>query len=489
MPPPFLQTTTGATCYLNALIQCLYHNVVIRNAILNIHTKDMTPTTKSTLHELSFTDRSARVIDAIQMTFTHMQYSNEAVYNLDILTDLLGLNTGEQQDLHELSNLLIAKIDSQQASELGKKDSSLLSISKLMNGQQQFSVTCQKCHHVSSRQETFCELDLAVEGQKSISDSLEQYFQEELLDGDNKYECSNCASRQEATRKTEIVTSPSVLSVQLRRNVYDMKTFQKIKLKTSIQYPPKLTIMNDTYKLTAVVYHRGASAYGGHYITEVLNWEDDQWWLCDDSTVVYSPHGPCKPQKKEKATSAAAAAAAVVLPPASQEVEVEDLTQEESPAAKEEAKEEQEEQDMREEQMRKDSEKASVDRRSQGRGRRRREVAGDSLQLLAAVEDTAPATQQPEEEEDKDESSGAAASTRSPKKQGTKKYDADCVFHGKAIEEYEHSHKLNRNKDAYMLLYVKEELCVSAPRSASATSTADGGEGRGRATPHQEPQK
>jgi hypothetical protein len=451
--------------------------VFIRNAILNIRTLEVAPTSKSTLGELSFTDRSSRVIEALHMTFAHMKHSNTAVYNVDILTDLLGLDTGEQQDLHELSNLLIAKLDSPQSAQLGKKDPSLPSISQLMNGRQEFSVTCRKCNHVSSRQETFCELDLAVEGQKSISESLEHYFQEELLDGDNKYECSTCNSRQEAIRKTEIVATPPVLFVQLRRNVYDMKTFQKIKLKSSIQYPSMLTLLNDTYQLTAVVFHRGASAYGGHYITEVLNWEDDKWWLCDDSTVLFSPNGPCKLQKdKVTATS----------PSSTQEeeekedgVEVADLTQDDSSDERERCTTiEEEEVDV----------KAKTNSRTgKGGSRGRGKAARDSLRSLDAVNTPGSSEKKSTRKrttkvaadskdtpavvidinKEKDSIQGSSKKKQKQKQKQENKEEGDSALQGKAIQDYEMSNKLNRSKDAYMLVYVKQDIL---PTTSSPTA-------------------
>jgi hypothetical protein len=362
----------------------------------------MSPVSKQELSELSYHERSTRVIDALQMTFAHLHSSNQSVHNLDIVTDLLGLDIGEQQDLHELSNLLIAKIDSQQTSELGKRLTNLSSVSQLMNGVQKFSVTCQKCHHVSSRKETFCELDLAVEGHKSICDSLAHYFQEEVLDGDNKYECSNCNARQDAIRRTEIVAAPPVLFVHLRRNIYDMKTFQKIKLKSSIQLPSKLSILNSSYKLTAVVYHRGASAYGGHYIAEVLNWEDKKWWLCDDSIVLHSP-GPCLPDN-----------------------EVSDLTQNIA------------------------SEDNSVDLKLDNKLKRHGRAASDSLQSLYESDPIAPSASPGSQKETPDgnvDERGVSSS-----------YDDDSLLNGDDIKEYERAHKLNRSKDVYMLLYVREEL-------------------------------
>jgi uncharacterized UBP type Zn finger protein len=70
----------------------------------------------------------------------------------------------------------------------------------------------------------------------SIEESLSSYFGEEYMDGDNCYECSGCRQRSNAIRKTDIKEYPIILSLQLRRNVYDKNTYQKIKLKVYKYY-------------------------------------------------------------------------------------------------------------------------------------------------------------------------------------------------------------------------------------------------------------
>lgn len=54
------------------------------------------------------------------------------------------------------------------------------------------------------------------------------------MDGENAYECSYCGVRRPAIRKTELSEPPTVLSLQLLRNIYDRVTYQKVKLKVSI---------------------------------------------------------------------------------------------------------------------------------------------------------------------------------------------------------------------------------------------------------------
>lgn len=51
------------------------------------------------------------------------------------------------------------------------------------------------------------------------------------MSGDNAYDCGVCNRRTDAIRRTEMMEPPTILSLQLLRNVYDRQTFQKVKLK------------------------------------------------------------------------------------------------------------------------------------------------------------------------------------------------------------------------------------------------------------------
>lgn len=63
-----------------------------------------------------------------------------------------------------------------------------------------------------------------------VADLVSANFKPEVFDGDNKYECSVCASKQTATKDTVISHLPNYVILTLNRFQYDIKTFKKIKL-------------------------------------------------------------------------------------------------------------------------------------------------------------------------------------------------------------------------------------------------------------------
>lgn len=100
----------------------------------------------------------------------------------------------------------------------------------------------------------------------------------EHLDGDNKYSCSHCKAKHDATRQVVLKKVPDILSIGLLRFVFDVKTLSKKKVTTSLQftetidlseYLPGLPKDDCVYDLMALLLHRGSSAYHGHYVAQI----------------------------------------------------------------------------------------------------------------------------------------------------------------------------------------------------------------------------
>ena len=189
------------------------------------------------------------------------------------------MDLAEQQDPQEFNKLFVDKIDEINQSKIGIKSH--------IQGQLMYKTLCLNCKNESIRRESFLELGLSIENCSTLNECILNYFVEEYmnLEDNNGYDCSHCESKQNAVRRVEIDTSPSVLFLQLLRYVYDKETFEKRKLMKSISFPGTISLNDEEYDLVAVLYHKGLSAYGGHYICEVLNWETQSWWLCDDDLI------------------------------------------------------------------------------------------------------------------------------------------------------------------------------------------------------------
>lgn len=68
--------------------------------------------------------------------------------------------------------------------------------------------------------EDFYELELNIKGLNNLEESLNDYFSEEALDGENQYFCESCQKRVDATRCIKLRSLPPVVNFQLKRYVF-----------------------------------------------------------------------------------------------------------------------------------------------------------------------------------------------------------------------------------------------------------------------------
>ena len=272
-------------------------------------------------------DRMSTVILLFQELLAQMRQGSQNTCSALEWTTALGLDHGEQQDPNEFSRLLFARMSESfqalastpaQRSEDGQNNLATL-LSDLFQGTILYETKCSKCLKTSSRREDFEDINLPIEQPPPVKRSLlstfwqpkkkadtdvqycfERYSQEELMEGDNKYFCSVCNEKQDATRRTVFEKLPPCLNIQLCRYVYDRTKGEKKKLATKVLLPTELrvesvdndSIQQNKYVLCAVMRHKGVSAYSGHYVAEAMDWTSGQWFEFNDETLTYLEHGP-----------------------------------------------------------------------------------------------------------------------------------------------------------------------------------------------------
>ena len=134
------------------------------------------------------------------------------------LIQSLGLQANEQQDAQEFSKLFISVLgDALTNQNLFTKNI----IESQFGGKYKYQTKCHTCGSISERLSKFYELDLNIKGHLKLTKCLDEFFKEEILEGDNLYHCATCQSKQKATRKIVLETLPPVLNLQLLRFVFD----------------------------------------------------------------------------------------------------------------------------------------------------------------------------------------------------------------------------------------------------------------------------
>nr|OQO32648.1 hypothetical protein B0A51_00026 [Rachicladosporium sp. CCFEE 5018] len=140
------------------------------------------------------------------------------------------------------------------------------------------------------------QLDIGASHVNNIVDALKGLTRTENLTGDFGGR-SNSAKKQ-----VFIDTLPPVLILHLKRFQYESNLTGTVKIWKKVGYPLELEIPKEVfppskrggfavkgglpkYRLTAVVYHHGKSAAGGHYTVDVLRQDSREWVRMDDTVI------------------------------------------------------------------------------------------------------------------------------------------------------------------------------------------------------------
>lgn len=284
----------GATCYLNSLLQALFHISAFRSIIYQMPTKEEAG-------DRAHPDNTEHlsIPYALQRLFCHLQTSTRAVGTKE-LTESFGWGASDsfiQHDVHELTRVLLdnleEKLTAQQANPDLPSKSQENAIHRLFTGSLESYVKVEEAGYYGSREEPFYDLQLVVKSKKNIYASFDAFFQVEVLDGKNKYclEQNGQKSYHRAEKGVRFKEIPPILLLHLARFDYDIhqgetKVFTRWDYYNTLDLsrymmhvPPEMT----HYTLCSVLVHSGSNTGFGHYFCFVMC--SGAWYKFNDETV------------------------------------------------------------------------------------------------------------------------------------------------------------------------------------------------------------
>ncbi|KAJ7569840.1 hypothetical protein O6H91_01G097400 [Diphasiastrum complanatum] len=272
----------GATCYMNSLLQTLYHLPYFRKAVYHM------PTTENDVPSNS-------IPLALQSLFYKLQYSDTSVATKD-LTKSFGWDTYDsfmQHDVQELNRVLSEKLEDKMKGTAVEG-----TIQQLFEGHHMNYIECINVDYKSTRKESFYDLQLDVKGCKDVYASFDKYVEVEKLEGDNKYHAEQYGL-QDARKGVLFIDFPPVLQLQLKRFEYDFTRDTMVKINDRYEFPLQLDLdrengkylspdadrsVRNLYTLHSVLVHSGG-VHGGHYYAFIRPTLSDQWYKFDDERV------------------------------------------------------------------------------------------------------------------------------------------------------------------------------------------------------------
>lgn len=272
----------GATCYMNSLLQTLFHIPYFRKAVYHM------PTTENDIP-------SASIPLALQSLFYKLQYSDSSVATKE-LTKSFGWDTYDsfmQHDVQELNRVLCEKLEDKMKGTVVEG-----TIQQLFEGHHMNYIECVNVDYKSTRKESFYDLQLDVKGCRDVYASFDKYVEVERLEGDNKYHAEQYGL-QDARKGVLFIDFPPVLQLQLKRFEYDFMRDTMVKINDRYEFPLQLDLDRDNgkylspdadrsvrnlYTLHSVLVHSGG-VHGGHYYAFIRPTLSDQWYKFDDERV------------------------------------------------------------------------------------------------------------------------------------------------------------------------------------------------------------
>lgn len=278
------------TCYLNSLFSHLFMNVGFREMV--IHASIVEEAKQPLVIELG------KVFSRMQNSYCKYVDPTPAVSSI-VNYDNDQIDVAIQMDVDEFYNLLFDRLEWQFLVP-AERDA----LKSLYGGQLVQQIKSKDCDHISETFENFTTVQLEIKGRRGLEDSLRAYVEGEILQGDNKYKCSQCDRHVDAVKRACLKDVPDNLIFNLKRFDYDIMTGMRAKVNDEFEFPetvdmapytidaltqPENASKPDNFELVGVIVHTG-TADSGHYYSFTRQRpsskeKSDAWVQFNDSEV------------------------------------------------------------------------------------------------------------------------------------------------------------------------------------------------------------
>ena len=313
----------GATCYMNATLQCLAHIQRLTHYLLNSETKKKISSDKIkykltsaylTVLENLWQNKNIKyyspnqfkdVISEMNSLFAGIQANDSKDLILFLLETMHNELNLENKNINNINNQenYVDDIQAQYNYEMALKNFSNYFkekynsiISSLFYGMFNSIMCCQNCNVVLNNVQCYNILIFPLQKVKEYKMKMDNivdlyecfdYNQRPDLISGKSFYCNNCRTMVDNVNTTKILYCPKILVINFNRG-------KGLEFDVKINFPEYIDIINYVYykdnsptfyELVGIVTHFGPSSMGGHFIAFCKSFGNQQWYKYNDAIV------------------------------------------------------------------------------------------------------------------------------------------------------------------------------------------------------------
>ncbi|CAN0891160.1 Ubiquitin carboxyl-terminal hydrolase 25 [Linum grandiflorum] len=336
--PPLGLKNLGNSCYLNSVLQCLTYTPPLANFCLRLQHSSICDSVSNgeRKRECPFCIIEKRIIRSLSLEAT---IDTPLKINSCLRIFAEHFRRGRQEDAHEFLRYVIdachntcLRLKKLRRKGIGPASNTTV-VSDIFGGALQSQVKCLSCNAESNKVDEIMDISLDILHSSSLLEAMHKFFQQETLDGNNKYQCESCKKLVAARKQMSIVQAPDVLVIQLKvciivyfedmflislvtvqvvllfcsfwgRETYTWmcgcQRFEGIfggKIDKTVAFGEVLVLSSfmckssqdpqPEYSLFGTIVHSGYSPESGHYYAYIKD-AMGRWYCCNDSYVTLS---------------------------------------------------------------------------------------------------------------------------------------------------------------------------------------------------------